>query len=194
MQLHPIALNERQAVREVRPHRDAVLHRFAMDEIDHLPDRFVDVQAILSGRRFFDVITNPADDVARSMAVLDDASERLPHLLQIRRSTIQKAQCRLGVDDGGGDGLFHFMGDRRRELSHGCDAVRMRQLHLHLAVAALALACFRFRPLALGQIEHERDALVSTSFEGRRPDQHRHAAAVFPQIFLLEWLRDPGTL
>ena len=39
----------------------------------------------------------------------------------------------------------------------------MRQLHLHLAVAPLALACLGFRPLALGQIEHEGDALVPFS-------------------------------
>ena len=31
------------------------------------------------------------------------------------------------------DRLFHFMGDRGRELTHGGDAVGVRQLHLHLA-------------------------------------------------------------
>jgi hypothetical protein len=43
----------------------------------------------------------------------------------------------------------------------------MRQFHLHLAASRLAF----FRPLALGQIEHESDTLVPTFLEGRRPDQ-----------------------
>ena len=56
--------------------------------------------------------------------------------------------------------LVDLMGDRGRELPHGRDAVGVRQLHLHLAVAPLALAGFLLRALALGQIEHEGDALV----------------------------------
>ena len=36
LQLHPIALNERQALRQLRLHRDAVLRRFAAGQLDHL--------------------------------------------------------------------------------------------------------------------------------------------------------------
>ena len=144
-----------KSLREVRLHRDAGLYRFATGELDHLADRLVDVHPVLPWRRLFDELTDPADDVAGAIAVLDDASERLPRLLQMRWLTIQPAQRRLGVGDRRGDRLVHFMGDRGGELPHRRDAVGMRQLHLHLAVAPLALARFGFRPLALGQIEHE---------------------------------------
>src|ERR1700680_1227263 len=44
------------------------------------------------------------------------------------------------------------MGDRGRELTHGGDAVGVRQLRLYFAIAALAVACFGLRPLALGDV------------------------------------------
>src|SRR5208283_4653361 len=66
-----------------------------------------------------------------------------------------------------------------------CDAIGMRQLLLHLTQR-------RLRPLALGQIEHERDALLSTFVEDRRADQQWHAAAVLAEILLLERPRHSG--
>src|SRR6202043_348257 len=49
-----------------------------------------------------------------------------------------------------------------------------------------------FGPLALGQVEHESDALTPASFEGRRADQHGHTAAIFPEILFFVWLKSPG--
>src|SRR5262249_26493919 len=43
-----------------------------------------------------------------------------------------------------------------------------------------------FRALALGQIEHECNALVAALFEKRSTNKHWNAAAVFPNILLLE--------
>jgi len=71
--------------------------------------------------------------VAGPIAVLDDATEPLPNLLQIRRSGAQPAQSRMGVSDRRCDGLIDFMGDRSRQLPHRRNAVRMCQLHLYLA-------------------------------------------------------------
>ena len=48
--------------------------------------------------------------------------------------------------------------------------------------------------LALGQIEHESDALVSAFSESCHTDQHRHAGAVFPEVLLFERLQTPGLL
>src|SRR5262249_15991550 len=66
------------------------------------------------------------------------------------------------------------------------------QLHLYLAVSPLALVCFGFRPLALGQIERERDDTIG--LEHRRADQHGYAAAVLAPVLLLEWLNRPERL
>ncbi len=54
MQLDPISLNERQALCELRPHRDAVLHHFATGQGYDLKDRFVDLQALLPRGSFLD--------------------------------------------------------------------------------------------------------------------------------------------
>ena len=84
------------------------------------------------------------------MTVFNDTTERLPHLLQIRRLTTKPAQSRLSVGDRPGDGLFHFMGDRSRELPHRGDAVGVRQLQsaprgsvARSRVPRLPLACAR---------------------------------------------------
>ena len=74
---------------------DAILHRFATGELDHLADRLVDVHPVLPWRRFFDELADSADDVAGAIGVLDDTAERLPDLLQIRRLRAQPAQRRL---------------------------------------------------------------------------------------------------
>src|SRR5271156_202027 len=49
-------------------------------------------------------------------------------------------------------------------------------------------------PLLFAQIEYESDPIVPTSFEECAAQQHRHAAAVFPEELLLESLKDPGRL
>ena len=76
----------------------------------------------------------------------------------------------MGVGDCRRDRLVDFMGNRSRQLPHRRDAVRVRQLHLCLAVSPLALAQAFLRPLALGHIEDESDALVSAFVESRRAD------------------------
>src|SRR5512134_3022227 len=42
--------------------------------------------------------------------------------------------------------------------------------------------------LLVAQIEHERDTFVPTSFEECAAEKHRHSAAVFPKVLLLERL------
>src|SRR5262245_21541786 len=58
--------------------------------------------------------------------------------------------------------------------------------------ASLAFAQCLFRPLALGQIEDERKALVTSYLEQRGANKHGYAAAVFPKIFFLEELNGAG--
>jgi hypothetical protein len=55
----------------VCPHHDAALHRFAMEGND-LMDHFVDLQATLPRWRLLDEAAYLADDVACSIADLDE--------------------------------------------------------------------------------------------------------------------------
>src|SRR5712672_2408484 len=82
----------------------------------------------------------------------------------MRWSSTKPAQSGLGVGDRGGDRLIYFMGDRGWELSHGRDAVRMRQLDLHVQQRL-------FCPLALGDVP--RDTPVAD--EAPRLIKHRQA-------------------
>ena len=78
------------------------------------------------------------------------------------------------------------MSNRGRQLPHRRDAIGVRERHLRFPVAPLALAQVFLRLLALGQIEHEGDALVSVCAKSRRAEKDGHAGAVFPKVLLLE--------
>src|SRR6266403_1372276 len=51
-----------------------------------------------------------------------------------------------------------------------------------------------FGALALGQVAHESDTLVSFFAERSQTDQHGHASPIFPKVLLLEWLDCPDPL
>ena len=77
MQLDSIAIDGRQIVLKSRLDRNAVLRRFTPGQGNDLKDSLVDVQiaflrSLLSAQR-----TDPLDDIAGTIAVPDDASERL---------------------------------------------------------------------------------------------------------------------
>jgi hypothetical protein len=77
------------------------------------------------------------------------------------------------------------MGDRGRQLAQRRQPRHARQVRLRLVPR-------RLDSLALGQVEHERDALVPPAVEHGAADQDRHATAVWANVFLLERLADPG--
>src|SRR5437762_4636835 len=74
------------------------------------------------------------------------------------------------------------------EVTHRCRVVDP----IAGAAESLCLAKRFLDALALGQIEHECKALVASFFEQSGANKHRNAAAVFPNILLLEGLNYPG--
>src|SRR5215467_6409448 len=64
----------------------------------------------------------------------------------------------------------------------------------HSAPADLARARRLVRFLAIGQVEYEGGALIRHSLERRGTDQHRDAAAVFPEVLFLMRLGGSGRL
>src|SRR5580704_5948678 len=138
LKLHSIAFDERQALREIHLHRNPVRHCFATGEFNHPADRGVDVQALFPGRRLLRKGADSVNDVTRSHAVMNEFCEHPLHLFQMGRSTLQKTQSRLSVDDRGSDRLFHFMDDRGQELAHRGHAIGVSELRLQLALLPLA--------------------------------------------------------
>ena len=48
--------------------------------------------------------------------------------------------------------------------------------------------------LLLAQIQHKSDTFLRTSFEKCAAKKYRHSAAIFPEVLLLEGLKDAGRL
>jgi hypothetical protein len=79
------------------------------------------------GGHFIDEAANPADEVIRSIAGLNDTAEGLPDLAQVRRLGAKPTQGGMRIGDDRGDRLIDFVGNRGREVPHGTDAVGMRK-------------------------------------------------------------------
>jgi len=63
LQLHAIAANGRQAVRQAGRDADGDLHRYGAGEFNHLANGAVDLQKIQPRRCLLDEITDPVDDL-----------------------------------------------------------------------------------------------------------------------------------
>ena len=174
---------------KLRSHRNPVLQSLAPGHRNDLEDRFVHRQAISPRALLLDQGANPRDHLAGPIAVLEDAAERLPSLLEIGRLGVQPTQCGIRVCDSRCDGLVDLVGDGSRQLPHYRDPVRMLQLQLGFPVPPFGFARFRFRLLAVGQVDDEGDSRA-LFIERCSSNQHRHAAAVFPEVLLLVGLGD----
>ena len=64
LQLDPIALDTRQALRKLRPHRDAIVRGLRTGESNNLEDGIVDRYGVLSCGRLLDERTDSPDDLA----------------------------------------------------------------------------------------------------------------------------------
>src|SRR5260370_41912563 len=106
---------------------------------------------MLRRRRVFSERPGSPDDLARTIRLLYDTSERLAHLAEIRWLRAHPAQGGLRVCDCRGDRLVHFMSNRGGGLAHGSDAVGMRQLALHLAILPLATGALQSKGVLPGR-------------------------------------------
>src|SRR4029077_2312132 len=105
LQLEAISPNEQRVVREFATDRDAILHYFAANELDHLSDRSIDFEPISSRRQLFSEIADPADYRAGAIAVFDDVAQDFPEFVRISHLGIDETQRGLRVGDDGADWL-----------------------------------------------------------------------------------------
>src|SRR6516225_6522340 len=70
-----------------------------------------------------------------------------------------------------------------------CAAEFLRFSQISFATAQGLLSALLF-----AQIQRESNTLASTLFEQRAGDEHRHAAAIFPEILRLVWPNHPSCL
>ena len=129
LQLDAIRLHHRQLLPRLDLQRDVMPEQLAPGQGGGVEDRLVDVQRLVPWWHLFDEAANPADDVTRSLAVLDDTAEGLPDLAEVRRLGTKPTQGGIGSGDDRGDRLSDFVGNRGREVPHGGDAVGVRKRH-----------------------------------------------------------------
>jgi hypothetical protein len=80
--LNTIPLNRKQSVCKSDPDRDTVLADCASRQDNHLVDRRIKIKALLSRRRFLDVLTDPVDEVSGAIGIAYGAAERFPDLAE----------------------------------------------------------------------------------------------------------------
>ena len=69
--------------------------------------------AVLARRRLLHQIAYALHDGTRPRSIPDDALRRPPNFVQSRWVEAKPAERRLGVGEGRGDRLVHFISDRR---------------------------------------------------------------------------------
>jgi hypothetical protein len=63
--------------------RHAILGDCTSRQYDHLVDRLIKINSILSRGRLLDVITNPFDDVSGSIGIAHDTVNRFPDFAEV---------------------------------------------------------------------------------------------------------------
>ena len=107
--------------------------------------RLVNVEPVLSQRRFLGQRAYSADDFAGSMAFRNHPRGRPPGFLQLLR--LKPAQTGAGAIDDRAERLVDFMGDRGCHLSQSCHPRNVGQLHLRVVQRI-------FGPLALDELAY----------------------------------------
>jgi hypothetical protein len=72
LQLDPVSLDTRQALRQLRPHRDAIVCGLGAGESNNLEDGIVDRYGVLSCGRLLNEGADSPDDLACAIPLLDD--------------------------------------------------------------------------------------------------------------------------
>src|SRR5712671_2112899 len=85
LQLDPISLNARQALRQLRPYRYAIVCGLRTGENDNLEDGIVDLYGVFSCGRLLNECADSPDDLACAIPFLDNKRERVIHFMKIWR-------------------------------------------------------------------------------------------------------------
>jgi hypothetical protein len=133
LQLNAIHLNIGQPLGEAGLERDSIVDDCVLRQRNHIIDRLIKINPLLSRRSFLDVIPDPVEDISGSIGIIHDAGERFPDLAKTWRASVQEVHRRAGVVARGGNRLRDFVGQRGGQFSHHAQAVHVREIGLELA-------------------------------------------------------------
>src|ERR1700686_4923489 len=130
--LDTIRLNMRQSIRKARLDRDSIFDDYTLRQRNHVSDRLIKINTLLSRRSFLDVIPDAVEDLSSSIGIIYDAGERFADLAQIWRASVQEVRGRAGIVARGGNRLRDFVSERGGQLSHHTQAIHVREIRLEL--------------------------------------------------------------
>ena len=130
--MHPISHDPGNVCGQLCPGGDGVTRRLAAQEGNRISNDFVDIDQFLLRSALLEEHPDPADDLPRARSVPDDSCRSLARLFEIGPVACQPAQASIGIGDGGGNRLTHFVCQGGSQLSHGVHKVDALEIRLRL--------------------------------------------------------------
>ncbi len=87
-----------------------MLRCLAAQQNDHLANDFVYVNELLLRRTLLEEQSGPLDDFRCTRSVFDDSHGGCARFFEIRGAGSEPTQASIGIRDGGGNRLIHFVG------------------------------------------------------------------------------------
>ncbi len=109
LDLDAIRLDMRQSLRKAGLDRDSIFDDCALRQRNHISDRMIKINTLLSWRSFLDVIPDTVKDLSGSIGIIHDAGERFPDLAQIWWASVQEVHGRTGIVARGSNRLRDFV-------------------------------------------------------------------------------------
>src|SRR5229473_4032096 len=133
LQLHAISHDLGNIGGQIRPDKYRVARCLVAHQDDHLSDHFIYIHQLPLRSTLLEEQTDPVDDFRRPRCVFHDSQRSLARLFQIGLIAREPAQTGIGVSDGGGNRLFHFMRQRSSQFSQGGHPADVCEIRLRLA-------------------------------------------------------------
>src|SRR6202035_580572 len=130
------------------------------------------------------------DNLRRAISIRIDSGCCRTRSIKNGRLVRQPFHAAVRAGDGGSDGLLDLVCQRRGHFPQRAHTIDVRQFGLQVSQPFTLL----LSPFLFAQIEHESDPFAPTPFEECAAEQHRYAAAIFPEVLLFVRLKDPARL
>jgi hypothetical protein len=112
--------------------RNPVLDDCALRQGNHIGDRLIKINTLVSWRGFLNVIPDTVEDISRSIGIINNVGERFPGLAKIWWASFKEVHGYTGIVARGSNRLRDFVSQRGGQLSHHTQAVRPKSTRLEV--------------------------------------------------------------
>src|SRR6266852_2238421 len=141
LQLHTVYHDFREFGRKVRAHGNRKSIGLTFQQREHFVNDSVRVDEFTVWRRRLVARTNPVDDFSRTIPILIDSGCCCTGPIKSVRVVRQPFNAAVGAGDGGGNGLFDFVRQRRGHFPQHGYSIDVCQIVLELTQSLALLFC-----------------------------------------------------